>query len=340
VSPVASVVVPAHNEAAGIARTLTALRRGTSPGELEVVVVCNGCTDDTAATARRADPDALVLETPEPGKAAAVRLGNRAATTFPRVHLDADIELAGGGVRPLLAALADGALAAAPRREIPRQGCSWPVRAYYDVWERLPAVGAGLFGRGVVALTAEAQARVSALPSMMSDDLVVSDAFADAERRIVPASVAVVRPPRTTADLLRRRVRVVTGTTQAARSGVRRDTSATTPAQLLAMLRREPRLLPHLGVFLGVTVVARVRGRRAVRRGDFVTWQRDESSRSGTGPAAGGAARPGSSPMLGRHRSLRVPTLRGQGLQGVDAWRLGRGDRRSLSEGDESCTGS
>lgn len=276
----ASVVIPAHNESASIARTLTALRTGTSPDELEVVVVCNGCTDDTASRARQADPAALVLETAQPGKASALRLGNESARTFPRVHLDADIELSGTHVRALVAALGAGVHAAGPRREVPLEGCSRLVRAYYRVWERLPTVRAGLFGRGVVALTEEGQLRVSALPSVMSDDLVVSDAFDPDERRVVDEAVAVVRPPRTTADLLRRRERVVTGTTQAEMSGVRRESSATTPAHLVEVLRHEPRLLPDMVVFLGLTAVARVRGRRAVRRGDFTTWQRDESSRA------------------------------------------------------------
>src|SRR5262245_58336894 len=48
----ASVVIPAHNEARVIERGLSSLLEGARPGELEIVVVCNGCTDDTAARAR------------------------------------------------------------------------------------------------------------------------------------------------------------------------------------------------------------------------------------------------------------------------------------------------
>jgi glycosyltransferase involved in cell wall biosynthesis len=276
----ASVVIPAHNESASIARTLTTLRRGTSPGELEVVVVCNGCTDDTAELVRRTDPAAAVVEIADAGKAGAVRVGNEVARTFPRVHLDADIEITGDSVRALVGSLGDGVHAAGPRREIPRRGCGRAVRAYYRIWERLPNVSTGLFGRGVVALTAEGQRRVSALPSVMSDDLAVSDAFAPHERRVVEEAVAVVRPPRTIGDLLRRRERVVTGNAQAERARLRRDSSVTRPADLVGVLRRRPTLAPQMVVFLGVTVVARVRGGLAVRRGDFTTWQRDESSRA------------------------------------------------------------
>ena len=43
-----SIVIPAHNEANVIQRILSALTDGADDGELDIVVVCNGCT-----TARR-----------------------------------------------------------------------------------------------------------------------------------------------------------------------------------------------------------------------------------------------------------------------------------------------
>jgi hypothetical protein len=82
---VASVVIPAHNEAATIGRNLRALRQGTGT-DLDVVVVCNGCTDRTADEARAADPGARVIEIPQPSKVEAVRVGNAATDVFPRIH--------------------------------------------------------------------------------------------------------------------------------------------------------------------------------------------------------------------------------------------------------------
>lgn len=46
------------------------------------------------------------------------------------------------------------------------------------------------------------------------------------------------------------------------------------------MIRADPRLAPRVALFLGVAAVARLRSRRAVARGDFTTWHRDESSRA------------------------------------------------------------
>jgi hypothetical protein len=274
-----SVVIPAHNEARVIGGNLRILLEGTDPGQLEVVVVCNGCTDDTAGVARRFR-GVRVIEIPEPSKARAVEVGNAAATVFPRVHLDADVAISGAGVLALAARLQDGIHAVAPTRLQPLAGSSWPVRSYYRVWEQLPQVREGLFGRGAVALSAEGQRRVDALPRVMSDDLAISEAFDKTERRVAAEATVTVRPPRTTADLLNRRVRVVTGNAQATDLGIRHQSSVTTPAVLGRMMVSSPRVAIHLPMFLGIGLIARWRSRRAIQARDFTTWLRDESSRA------------------------------------------------------------
>ncbi|MDM8083232.1 glycosyltransferase [Cellulomonas cellasea] len=299
--PMAGVVVPAHNEERTITRLLTALT--ADPGiPLEVVVVCNGCSDRTADVARRmalpagARSTVTVVELAEAGKAGALLRGDEATAAYPRVYVDADVEITAASVAALAAALdggpdgasaaapsggrlAGGHLAAGPERQVPRDGVGWPVRWYYDVWERLPQVRDGLFGRGVVAVSAEGHARLRGLPSMLSDDLVMSEAFTPAERVVAPGAVVVVRPPRTLRDLLRRRVRVATGNAQADGAGLRGSSAATSPGTLARLVRERPSSAPQVGLFVAVALVARTRARRAVRRGDFRTWLRDESSR-------------------------------------------------------------
>jgi hypothetical protein len=276
----ASVVIPAHDEEATIGRCLVHLREGWRPGELEIVVVSNGGTDDTARRAREAAPEARVLETPRPSKAEAMRLGSALCTTYPRVHLDADVVLPGSQLRSLVAPLREGtALATAPRRVLALDGCSRPVRWYYDVWQRLPQVSSGLFGRGVVALSEQGQARLDELPAMMADDLVASEAFAAHERVVVEDAWVRVHPPRRLAGLVRQRVRVATGNAQADRAGVRSRDAATSWRTLARLTLARPALAPKVPVFLGVALAARVRAQRALRSGDFTTWQRDESSR-------------------------------------------------------------
>ncbi len=276
-APVASVVVPAHDEERTIGRLLDALC--ATPGLLEVVVACNGCTDGTAAVAARYP--VTVLDLPEPSKARALRAADDVATTFPRVYLDADVEISADGVARLAAAVGPGGAAvAAPSRTLPRTGVTPLARWYYDVWEALPTVRSGLFGRGVLAVSRDAAARVAALPQVMADDLVLSEAFAPAERVVVPDVAVVVHPARTLGDLVRRRARVTTGNVQADRAGLRGAEARTSLGDLWRVVRERPALAPKVPVFVGVVLAGRLRSRAAVRAGDFTTWERDASSRA------------------------------------------------------------
>jgi hypothetical protein len=79
---------------------------------------------------------------------------------------------------------------------------------------------------------------------------------------------------------MRRRVRAAVSTTQMEqRQGPDGASARTGPADLGAMLRREPELLPCVAVFLAAALLARRRAARAVRAQDFDTWLRDDSSR-------------------------------------------------------------
>ena len=277
---VVTVIVPAHNEARVIGRLLGQLVSGAGPDELDVIVVANGCTDDTAEVAVSYGPLIRVISIPVPSKREALLAGNQAATGFPRLYVDADVELGASDIRALGDALRrPGILAVAPQRVLGLEGSPRLVRWYYDVWSRLPDVRNGLFGRGVIGLNAAGYARVVGLPPLLADDLASSLAFVPEERLIVEAARAVVHVPRTFSDLLRRRVRAETGVVQVERTeGAPPSTARTRPSDLVSMAAREPWMAPRIVLFLGVAVIARYRSRRAARKDDF-TWLRDDSSR-------------------------------------------------------------
>jgi glycosyltransferase involved in cell wall biosynthesis len=280
---VTSIVIPAHNEARVIGRLLDSLLTDSLEDETDIVVVCNGCADDTARIAAAHGPRVRVVETPVPSKHAALRTGDDHARGFPRLYVDADVVITSADVRALTEPLNDdasGILATAPERHIPLGGCAWRVRAYYQVWQRLPAVRAGLFGRGVIAVSKAGHARIAALPPLMADDLAASLAFAPEERLVVGAAHVVVHPPRTWPDLIRRRIRAAVSTAQVEQHRRPREPSARTgKADLLGVLRGEPKLFPGVAVFVAAAVVARRRAGKAIRTQDFGTWLRDESSR-------------------------------------------------------------
>lgn len=265
-----------------LGRLLNRLIPAESASDLSIIVVANGCTDNTAEIARSYGPQVRVLCLPAASKRLALTAGDRAATSFPRLYVDADMELGLADVKAIEAELRKPRiLATAPERVMSTGGCSWPVRWYYDIWSRLPQVRAGLFGRGVIAVNEAGHARLAGLPPLLADDLAASLSFGPAERSIAATATVTYHPPRTVADLLRRRIRAVTGVAQIERtSQAPASTARTRPADLLAILRARPALAPRVALFVAVTAAARLRARRAVTRGDYSTWLRDESSRA------------------------------------------------------------
>jgi len=275
VTPIVSIVVPAHDEASVIAEGLQALLDGTEPGEFDVVVVANACSDSTAVVA--GGFGVRVLETPVPGKAHALRLGDAECRTFPRIYLDADVVLPADAVRRLVdAAARPGVLACAPRPELDLTGAGPMVRSLHKVHDALMTPHRGLAGAGVYLLTEAGHARAFPVPDVISDDGWVHGTFQPDERVVVPDARSVVRPPRTIAAHLRRRIRVRQGNRELAGLGRAPAEGKLTLGALGGLVRRRTVSVPDAASYLAVLLLDRALTR--VRRD--VHWGTDASSRS------------------------------------------------------------
>jgi glycosyltransferase involved in cell wall biosynthesis len=264
------VVIPAHDEASRIDRCL----RSLGPLEdIDVVVVCNGCTDDTAAVARSHGHGVRVVELPEASKPAALNAGDRLVHGYPRLYVDADVAFSEGCLPSLVAALDRGALAAAPAADVDTTGCSWLVRSYYEIWSRLGVVVSGVCGSGVYALSQAGRNRFGVFPDLVADDLFVDQRFSNAERAIVQPGVSY-QAPATARALVARKTRVFAGNLQLRRSGPPGHPLRRPKDGWLAVIARRPRLLVHAPAFVAITVLAKARAHRRLRRGQFVWAER------------------------------------------------------------------
>ena len=136
------------------------MTHGLEAGELEIIVVCNGCSDRTAAVARGFGAPVTVLESEAASKIQALRLGDEAAHGFPRFYVDADVVLPLDSIRQVAVVLGEERHpAAAPRLRVDLSQRSWAVRAYYEVWTRLPYHASGMIGSGVYAVSEAGRAR-------------------------------------------------------------------------------------------------------------------------------------------------------------------------------------
>lgn len=276
---IASVVIPAHNEEQVIGRCLAALLTGAEPGELDVIVVANACDDRTAEVARAAG--ARVIETPVPGKGNALALGDEACLAFPRVYLDADVDLSAESVRLLVATLADQAVAAcAPVPEFDLTGVSTVAARFQRVHERLMAPRRGLAGVGVYALGPAGHDRVFPLPDVLADDGWVHRSFAEHERRSVADARCVVRPARTVAAVVRRRARVRLANRQLDGVGAAPADGSLSPRELVGLVRSGRVSVVDAGCFAFVLLCDRVLAKwRGLRGGNDMAWSTDLTSR-------------------------------------------------------------
>ena len=270
-----------------IRRCLDALTsQGTEPAtscSLEIAVVCNGCTDDTAAVARKF-PGVTVVELPEPSKSAALNAGDDTVTAFPRIYLDADSELSNQSMGSLLrkaAAHADPAIFSASLK-FDVSKCSLLTRSFNRCAQRTSFGEYGIVGRGVYVLNSVGRARFGKFPEFTGDDYFVASLFKADEQIIDTDAIVIVRPPRDLRSLVRVRSRIYYGNRQA---GLERSRNVS-PRQgwrnvaYAALQAHSPGQVADLAVYVGVNLAAKRAASKVTRSGRSVAWQRDDGARA------------------------------------------------------------
>jgi glycosyltransferase involved in cell wall biosynthesis len=273
-----SIVIPAFNEGAVIGRCLSSLLGAAEPGELEIIVVCNGCSDNTAEVARSFGPLVVVTETPVASKWRALNIGDALATGFPRMYVDADVTFSHTDALLVVDALKGGALAAAPGLRMETSGASWVVRSHLRIWEQLPVIRHGLMGRGVYGMSEAGRSRFGEFPDMVADDYYVHHLFNPDERVVVERATSIVQSPRRAGDLIRRKTRSYAGLAEARAEGASEKRTGSS-LEWLTVVKRDPARVIDLPAYLGVSWIAKLRARRRLAPGETPVWDRDQSTR-------------------------------------------------------------
>jgi glycosyltransferase involved in cell wall biosynthesis len=276
----ASIVIPAHNESAVIARLLSQLVSSEAPDPLDVIVVCNGCTDNTAEVCRAVSPRVRVIETETASKIHALNCGDKVAVDFPRLYLDADVVITGRTVSALFACLEEGPeLAAAPLPFIDTSASSILVKTFYKILAKLPSTQEGIGGSGAYALSESGRARFGEFPNLVADDLFVRLMFKPNERKTLVSERSTVFAPRTLDRLISVKTRAYFGNMQL--SAIHPELYANaSPSNTMSLGRLflNPILWPGLVIYIYVVTISRIRARRRWRDAEVV-WERDDSTR-------------------------------------------------------------
>jgi glycosyltransferase involved in cell wall biosynthesis len=213
----ASVVIPAHMEEAALPRQLASLLNQDLAGHrLHVVVIVNGSTDATAEAARAfadrfrsAGHHLDVVELDFPSKAEALNVGDRVASTFPRIYLDADITLSKNAIHRTIDVLAASGtpLLAAPKALV--ADCTGVVSRHYGrLWSQLPYIREQVAGVGFYAVNEPGRRLFQQFPAQLgADDKFVRLHFAKEEAVVLEDASFCIYLPERLGELIRVRGR-------------------------------------------------------------------------------------------------------------------------------------
>jgi glycosyltransferase involved in cell wall biosynthesis len=272
-----TIIIPAYNEESVIGRTLDVLLEGARTGEFEVIVVCNGCIDKTAAFVRNRFPSVTVMERDEASKTAAINAGIEAANGEAVLLLDADIELEAKAARALLEAVrTPGIKAAIGHMDVDTNNAHWMVRAFYRVWMEHPYLRNGKFA-AAIALSPAGLVHVGSLPRVTADDSFLRRVIPPEQVSVVDSVRFLVRSPRTVRSLVRVRSRSYRGNRELDSLDSCRQADFSDEAHgLVRHVASRPALWPAACVYFAITLAAR----GLSRRGTGVRWERDLTSRA------------------------------------------------------------
>ena len=271
-----SIIVPAYNEERRIAQCLDALLLSAKGQPVEIIVVCNGCTDQTYAIA--SDYAGIkVINTEIGNKTHALNLGEAEARFAHRLYVDGDLVVSANCVAGVIRELEEnGSELVAPPMKLKDENASWWVRAHNKIWTQTPyyhrRVG------GVIALSATARARFDQFPNVIADDAFL-------ESQVAPSAVSIpqdiyfeAESPTRLSSLIATKTRSRVGyltNPEKRPAGVASNSSKS----LIMRFAAKPADWLALVVYAAIKLVVRLNADRRINNNRLDVWDRDETAR-------------------------------------------------------------
>jgi len=273
----ASIIVPAHNEATVIQDCLDSLIH--QAGVSTLIVACNGCTDNTADLVRQHYPQVICLDIAQPSKVNALNEAEQYIQDWPVFYIDADTRLSLGAIERISSAMSDNKLLlSAPEPSIDTCHSSWWVKQYYRIWIKLPYIRDGVVATCSFVLSQAGRQRFERFPEVINDDGFVRCQFTSAERGNVPNTQIHIQAPRDLYSLVKIKTRARLGNMQLAQAQLcsQPEQKPYSNIMLSRLLSRD--FIPAC-VYIGIALWIRIRAKRQFKHISSYRWESDQSSR-------------------------------------------------------------
>ncbi len=277
----ATVIVPAHNEASVIEDCLNSIVN--QAGVDHIIVPCNGCTDNTVDIVRSKFPQVVCLDIAKPSKTNALNVAEKKAQelgiTYPIFYIDADTQISENCISHITKVMQKNELfLTAPTPIIDTQHSSWLVKTYYTVWTSLPYIREGVIATCSFIVSEAGRKRFDEFADVIGDDGFIRCHFKNSEISNIDGAEIYIRAPKDIFSLIKIKTRARLGNMEL----IARKKCPIQEAKHYGNVMRK-RLLSRqffpTATYIAIALFIRVRANRQFKKLSSYKWEKDTSSR-------------------------------------------------------------
>lgn len=273
----ATVIVPAHNEASVIRRCLDSLINQDMVDK--IIVACNGCQDDTANIVTSEYPDITCLDLDIPSKVHALNEAEKHIESWPVFYIDADVALSPNAIKVVTEGMKEqNLLLAAPEPVIDTSKSPWLVRQFYKIWLKLPYINEGVIATCSFVISEEGRKRFKEFPEVIADDGYVRSHFYNHELGNVQGASVLVSAPRTVKSLIKIKTRARLGNLELKARKLGYDKPEPEYGSALSSLLWSRDFFSTI-IYIGFAFIFRRRAQQQFHDLDNYQWEVDHTSR-------------------------------------------------------------
>lgn len=278
----ATVIVPAHNEASVIQDCLDSIVNQS--GIDHIIVPCNGCTDNTVDIVKSNYPQVICLNIEKPSKTNALNIAEKKAKelgiTYPIFYIDADTRLSENSIQHITQAMHsnNNRLLCAPTPIINTDKSSWLVKTYYKVWTRLPYIKEGVIATCSFIVSEKGRQRFKQFADVIGDDGFIRCHFKNNEISNIEGAEIYITAPHDIYSLIKIKTRARLGNMELIARKKCPIIEAKNYGSIMKSRLLSREFLPS-SVYIVIALVIRIRAKLQFRTLDNYQWEKDKSSR-------------------------------------------------------------
>lgn len=272
-----TIIIPAYNEANCIKNTLSEYD-GIIGEKLEVIVIPNGCNDNTAEVVKMNFPHVSVIELEEGSKTLAINKGIEIASNKNILVQDADVIIRKYDVKRILDFIENEIYLFASPVPIFESTDNFWVKKYYNFLSVTPVYKLGMVSSGVYLLSPKAIEIIGFFPHVIADDGYVKGVLGPYNLTKISNCYSMVKLPKDLWSLIKIKTRSRLGNLELAGKYISPSTGGNSLLSLIKIGFKN-RMLSDFFIYAFVTFGSLVRAKKQLNNKNKLTWERDESTR-------------------------------------------------------------